>query len=1250
MNRTRALLAVTAALATTFTLLPGASASNPSSGGLTPPAADGSNSVTWTGGPYTGFVNGPEECTDLTCDTYTLNFEAPADYWNSHDGSVTVGIKWGLPSDDFDLYVYDSAGTKIKDSAAPLTTSESVDLGQLPPGAYTVKVVPYQTAGGSYSGTATVSAFDIPTAMKFPEDRSAVEKQLVQDYPLNIVFVGRTPSAAEVADLKSRIPTHYRPPVSNKSANACELSQVGAGLLNWNKCKSASDDAPYFLGVTYRYQVNVLVASEAYTKSLFQVAKNNTAQAQDYRSGKARGQNQAKYDAAFGNYRMLAKGGDVAYKVTAPTKTDLIDGYAIEDWIFNSRLDATNSCAFKNAETGACVAASVVNPDPSAYHDPFYDKNGLNLDRMPQGLNNGSSYFFLDTFTPSYAKNYFRPNAYHTYGTDRVINGTIIPKPIEQGGSWRITDPDTKAWDGVDFARTWGGRYRFHFVDLGAAPNDYEDASWANYGVGMSSDYPHGDPPVWQYTADPLWTQSGESCLTAGPGVPGVGDLPWRNDTPCRMMPRLARDVAYGLFFRSTSGYLYRPIPRGDVNWLAVSNWTDFYSRPQWVNGQLTNGGGVYGTWWTNSDLLYKIDSVNATTHDDTLRWLSSATPYARWVGRKDEVIPLYDPTNNQPTGQHLNVAPKYEDLPAPSHHVKVTATGTDLVPEPLYNGEHVHTHYGVNLTEVSNTLEKAKATGADATHDVTGTGTYDDAVNGSVVRDYIDSHPHGIADHVEGINTIPSINMTWEKAYTWSLPAIVGGIAFYTEDGEAWGVLNNVNDRIKAKLSHYPAVQPGDAPGSKRSLTDQALPTQDPGGGMSYTVEHEAAHNLGLSHPHDGSYGVDKCPAGDPKAGQWECYWSGLGWMYDISAAPTTYAMSYRPYEVEDQDNLQRGHVAEYLIGAQAALTDRLSKEAKAGGSTPSAAWAADYDRMKQWRSQAGELFRKGDYLHAEYAARNASLAARGFPQTPANTSDPKLVEAGQVFYFNVHPQGTGEKPNLTPTSLSAAQPTPKQTVLTAAVSNPSGVPATEVVVQFLDGTTPVGTSAPVNVGPGATVDVSVRWNTTAVKGDRSITAVVDPANAIAESNESDNRLTRTITVKGNKVTNGSFESGTAQPTSWTSTGTLYDTSGAHASDGTDAVGLSSKVASVTSAAIPVQAGQTYQFAATLVSGTVPSVSVEYLDAGGNLLRSVEPVLSGLTGSFAAASGATQLKITLAAPTTLGAGQVIWLDDVWVW
>ena len=78
---------------------------------------------------------------------------------------------------------------------------------------------------------------------------------------------------------------------------------------------------------------------------------------------------------------------------------------------------------------------------------------------------------------------------------------------------------------------------------------------------------------------------------------------------------------------------------------------------------------------------------------------------------------------------------------------------------------------------------------------------------------------------------------------------------------------------------------------------------------------------------------------------------------------------------------------------------------------------------------------------------------------------------------------------------------------------------------MQFLDGATVIGTAAPVSVPAGGTTNVSIAWDTAGIKGTRSITAVVDPANTVAESNEADNRLARTMTVKGNKVTNGSFE-----------------------------------------------------------------------------------------------------------------------------
>ena len=1248
-----ALVLTTAVLAAAT--VPGAGASTPQGSTLSPPTSGEQSSATWSGGPYTGFVADPSVCTDATCDSHTVTLNVPSDHWDSHRGSVEVGIRWASRADDFDLYVYDASGEVVGKSAAGGTTDEHVDLGTLAPGAYTVQVVPYLTAGASYEGTATLTSTPVPPGMQYPETRKAVEDELVVDYPVNVVFVGRTPTPEEVAELKEWTPDTYRPTVSSKTEASGELTQIGAGLLNWNKDHFEGD--PYFLGITYNYQVNVLTASDDYAKALFQVAEDNTARGHSYMGGASRAQNQVRYDATFGKYRVLAKGGDPAYAVTDPGKTDLVDAYAVEDWIFSSRFDDRWDCAFTNVETGECADPSVIQPDRSAYHDPYYDRDGLNLDRMPQGLNKGSSFFFLDTFTPGYAADYFRPNAYHTYGTDKVIDGRIVPKAVEDGGSWRITDPDTGAWDGVDFARTWGGRYRFHFVDLGAAPNDFESASWAGRGLGMSSDYPHGDPPVWQYDADPVWQQDGDTCKTEGTQVAGM-DLPYNNDTPCRLMPRLARDLAYGLFFRSTSGYLYRPIPRGDVYWLAVSNWTDFYSRPQWVNGQLTNAPW-YGTWWTDPDKLYKIGHVSdGVQQDDTLRWLSSATPYARWVGRKGEVIPLYDPTNNQPTGEVLDTSPKTADLPAPEHHVQSSATGAEIAPEPLYGGQHEHVRYGdteVDLTAVSNAVEKAKASG------LTGLG-YDGSVNHELFRDFVDANRPGIADHVEGVNTIPSINLVFEKAYTWALPAIVGGIAVGTDDGEAWGVMNNVNDRFKSSAAHYPGVQPGDEPGSKRSMTDASLPTQDSGGGFSYTIEHEAAHNLGLSHPHDGSYGVDRCPEGSPNAGEWECYWQGLGWMYDISAAPTTYAMSYRPYEVEDQDNLQRGHVAEYLIAAQEALTERLAEEAAAGRTTPSTTWEGDFTRMKQWRAQAGELFRAGDYLHAEYAARNAAIAARGIPQTAANTSDPKLLEAGQVFYFDVHPQGgvapPERRPDLRPTDLAASQDRPKQTRLTATVVNEGDADAAGLEVRFLDGESVVGTSAPVDVPAGETRTVSVLWDTRHVKGDRRISAVADPANTVAESDESDNTLVRTVTIRGNQVTNGSFEQSAdgTSPSGWNGgSGTTYDTTGAHSTDGQAAVGITGGLTagSWRSAPVEVVPGGRYDLALSF-TGPAPAVSVAYLDAAGAVVGTaalpVTALADQLTGEVRVPAGVSGLRIGLAGAAGLATGKTTWVDDVWLW
>ena len=61
--------------------------------------------------------------------------------------------------------------------------------------------------------------------------------------------------------------------------------------------------------------------------------------------------------------------------------------------------------------------------------------------------------------------------------------------------------------------------------------------------------------------------------------------------------------------------------------------------------------------------------------------------------------------------------------------------------------------------------------------------------------------------------------------------------------------------------------------------------------------------------------------------------------------------------------------------------------------------------------------------------------------------------------------------------------------------------------------------------------------WDTRSVKGDHSVRAAADAAGAVAESNEGNNAGTLAVTVKGNKVQNGSFEQANSSgsgPAAW--------------------------------------------------------------------------------------------------------------------
>ena len=133
-------------------------AATPTGGALNSPASAGqSSSVTWSGGPYTGATADPSVCTTVTCDSYTLNVNVPATFYSSNPNyTIQVGINWASSTNDFDLYVHDSAGNVVCSSGQGNTNFELADCGQLPAGAYTVQVVAFTTVSASYNGNATL--------------------------------------------------------------------------------------------------------------------------------------------------------------------------------------------------------------------------------------------------------------------------------------------------------------------------------------------------------------------------------------------------------------------------------------------------------------------------------------------------------------------------------------------------------------------------------------------------------------------------------------------------------------------------------------------------------------------------------------------------------------------------------------------------------------------------------------------------------------------------------------------------------------------------------------------------------------------------------------------------------------------------------------------------------------------------------------------------------------------------------------
>lgn len=114
-----------------------------------------------------------------------------------------------------------------------------------------------------------------------------------------------------------------------------------------------------------------------------------------------------------------------------------------------------------------------------------------------------------------------------------------------------------------------------------------------------------------------------------------------------------------------------------------------------------------------------------------------------------------------------------------------------------------------------------------------------------------------------------------------------------------------------------------------------------------------------------------------------------------------------------------------------------------------------------------------------------------------------------GRRLFAQYDPQA-----DLTVSNITATQ-TRKGTTLRATVTNAGTADAANVIVRFLDGSTVINDSVPITLAKGASAQVSVTWATKKYRGDRVVTAVADPSNFVAESNEDNNTAQRTVTFK---------------------------------------------------------------------------------------------------------------------------------------
>ena len=529
-----------------------ASAAVPAAGTVSPATP----STSWKGGPFV--TSNPSgvclTALDPSCDTFTLTIAPPA----AGNYTVDISTKPSSEGDDYDLYVYGPGGTSVG-SSTTATGNEKVTLENPAAGVYTVKVLAWLVVPGStYDGTAamTVAAPPAPPepgSVKWSYDSSAPQAKV--DVQLRVVAVGFKPGELDESKILGEIPSFQRPGVliprgTSPSPDEATLPLGASTLINHGRAYY-NGNKPFLVPYEYRWKPQLIYAPSAFADGLFGAMMSNSTRG-DYGNSAARAFLE-RYNATRGSYR--GSGNQVAPN----TPVRFVNGEAVEDWI------AANSRALLGFDSGP-KAGKTLGP----------------------GRNPGYTVYILNTWDSTEAQARLNPNhEYHVFKINRI-------------------DPDTKEFDGIDWARVWGGRYRFLMVDLGAAPNQYEAETWGNRNRSAAWGSANYEPPLWEFRSNaprPVTlvnlTEGVEQAVTPGET--------WNMQ---QLNQVLGRHVNEATSFRFLHSYLYEPHPGTGRYWLSDNVWHD-----------------------TQAEVPFASDLSKLYDQPTVIRGLSTLTPYFTFTG-----------------------------------------------------------------------------------------------------------------------------------------------------------------------------------------------------------------------------------------------------------------------------------------------------------------------------------------------------------------------------------------------------------------------------------------------------------------------------------------------------------------------------------------------------------------------------------------------------------------------------------------